>query len=101
MTFFKNVLHYVIHLFQEINMISIRLDNDTEEKIKIISKNENISKSDVIKKALYLFFEHYNKKNSPYELGKVLFGKYGSGKNNLSKDYKKLLKGKLHEKYSR
>jgi predicted DNA-binding protein len=85
----------------EINMISIRLDNDTEEKIKIISKNENISKSDVIKKALDLFFEHYNKKNSPYELGKVLFGKYGSGKNNSSKDYKKLLKGKLHEKYSR
>lgn len=43
----------------------------------------------------------HNRKNSPYELGKALFGKYGSGKNNLSKDYKKPLKGKLHEKYSR
>ncbi len=38
------------------------------------------------------------KKNSaltPYQLGKDFFGKYGSGKGNLSQEYKKILKEKL------
>jgi len=35
-----------------------------------------------------------------WELGKDLFGKYSSGKGNLSKERKKLLKKKLIEKYN-
>ena len=38
-------------------------------------------------------------KPSPWELGKDLFGKYSSGKGNLSKDRKKILKQKLLEKH--
>lgn len=82
-------------------MISLRLTNDLEEQLNTISKTEKVSKSEIIKKALALYFEEYKKKHGPYDLGKDLFGKYGSGKGTLSKEYKKLLKGKLREKYSR
>ncbi len=82
-------------------MISLRLTNDLEEQLNTISKTEKTSKSEIIKKALALYFEEYKKGHGPYDLGKDMFGKYGSGKGTLSKDYKKLVKGRLHEKYSR
>jgi RHH-type rel operon transcriptional repressor/antitoxin RelB len=82
-------------------VISLRLTTDLEHKLNKISKNENISKSEIIKRALTLYFEDYHRKHSPYDLGKDLFGKYGSGIGNLSKDYKNILKGKLREKYPR
>lgn len=82
-------------------MISLRLTIDLEEKLNTISKSENISKSEIIKQALVLYFADYYRKHSPYDLGKDLFGKYGSGKGSLSQEYKNLLKGKLREKYSR
>ena len=82
-------------------MISLRLTSDLEDKLNKISKNENISKSEIIKRALILFFKEYQKKHNPYDLGKDLFGQYGSGIGNLSKNYKKIIKDKLNEKYSR
>lgn len=44
--------------------------------------------------------EKENPTLTPYQLGKDLFGKYGSGKGNLSQDYKKILKEKLRGKYA-
>lgn len=82
-------------------MISLRLTTDLENKLSKISKTENISKSEIIKQALVLYFKDYHIKHSPYDLGKDLFGKHGSGTGNLSKDYKDILKGKLREKHSR
>ena len=82
-------------------MISIRLTSDLEDSLNKISENENISKSEVIKRALSLYFEKHQTKHNPYELGIDLFGKYGSGDGKLSQNYKNILKGKLREKYSR
>ncbi len=82
-------------------MISLRLSNDLELKLNKVSKTENISKSELIKRALLLYFDKYQKSHNPYDLGKDLFGKYGSGVGTLSKDYKNILKGKLREKYYR
>ena len=82
-------------------MISLRLSNDLEHKLSKISKTENISKSELIKRALLLYFEKYQQSQNPYNLGKDLFGKYGSGIGTLSKDYKNILKEKLREKHSR
>ena len=82
-------------------MISLRLSNDLEHKLSKISKTENISKSELIKRALLLYFEKYKQSQNPYNLGKDLFGKYGSGIGTLSKDYKNILKEKLREKHSR
>ena len=82
-------------------MISLRLNDHLENKLKQIAKDENITKSEIIKRALIFYFEDYNKKHSPYDLGKDLFGQYGSKMGNLSRDYKKILMGKLNEKYNR
>jgi len=70
-------------------------------KGKSLKEAKNISKSEIIKRALILFFKEYQKKHNPYDLGKDLFGQYGSGIGNLSKNYKKIIKDKLNEKYSR
>ena len=82
-------------------MISLRLNNELENKLEQIAKNENLSKSEIVKRALIFYFDDYNKKHSPYDLGKDLFGQFGSNMGNLSRDYKKILKGKLSEKYNR
>lgn len=80
-------------------MISLRLTDDMERKLNNISRNENASKSEIIKRALILYFEKYNKKQDPYSLGKDLFGKFGNGNKDSSRDYKTLLKRKLNEKF--
>ena len=82
-------------------MISLRLSDDLDEKLNQIAKNEKISKSEIVKRALVLFFDDYQKKHSPYDLGADLFGKYGSGNGSLSQNYKQILKGKLREKHNR
>jgi len=51
-------------------------------------------------KAFRLPIKEKNPTMTPYQLGKDLFGKYGSGKGNLSQDYKKILKEKLRGKYA-
>lgn len=82
-------------------MISLRLSTELEHKLNQIAKTENISKSEIIKRALALYLEKTEKKYNPYNLGKDLFGKYGSGMGNLSKNYKEILNGKLREKHNR
>jgi len=82
-------------------MISLRLSDDLDEKLNQIAKTEKISKSEIVKRALVLYFEDYQKSHSPYDLGTDLFGKYGSGDGTLSQNYKNILKGKLREKHSR
>jgi len=74
-------------------MVSVRLDKNLEERLKILAKELNVSKSMIIKEAL----NEYIKNKTPYELGKEFFGKYGSDEN-LSTDYKKIIKVKLNEK---
>lgn len=81
-------------------MTSIRLPQALEDKLEKISQFENTSKSDIIKSALIKYFAEYNIEKTPYDLGKNLFGKYGSGQGNLSKDYKKKLKEKMNDKFS-
>jgi len=81
-------------------MITIRLPEDEEARLKRISTAENTSKSEIVKRALRSYFNDYFQKATPYDLGKDLFGKYGSGSGNLARDYKKIIKEKLNAKSS-
>lgn len=80
-------------------MISVRLSKQLEEKINNLSKQEDVTKSDIIKEALEKYIEEQEKQTKPYELGVELFGKQGSGKGNLSKTYKKKVREKINEKH--
>ena len=81
-------------------MISVRLSNELESKVEILSKQENTTKSDIIKEALERYITEEERKMKPYLLGKDLFGRYGSGKGNLSQTYKTKLKDKIGAKIS-
>lgn len=81
-------------------MISVRLSKELEDKIESISNQENLTKSDIVKEALSKYVIDHEKKHNPYVLGKELFGKYGSGKGDLSKSYKKKVRERINEKLS-
>ena len=81
-------------------MISLRLSPEIEKKLSRIARLEKITKSELMKRALLMYFKTYQEKKSPFDLGKDLFGKYGSGKGNLSRDYKRILKEKLSKKHT-
>jgi RHH-type transcriptional regulator, rel operon repressor / antitoxin RelB len=82
-------------------MISLRLPSEIETKLRQIAKSEKSTKTEVIKKALYLLFSDYEGKQNAYDLGKDLFGKHGSSTDDLSAKYKKVIRNKLREKHSR
>lgn len=81
-------------------MISLRLPRELEIKLTEISQIEKTSKSSLIKKAIGQYIQEYEAQSSPFELGKDLFGKYGSGNSDLSRNYKSKLKDKLRAKHS-
>jgi len=82
-------------------MLNVKLDKEMEEKLNSYSLNNNLSKTNIVKEALALFF---NKKaeipQSAYELGADLFSLAGSGNPDSSTTYKNQLKQSLHKKHT-
>lgn len=81
-------------------MTSIRLPKELEEKLNSFAERENVTKSEIIKEALENYFDDYEEKTNPYDLGKEFFGRYGSGQGDLSVSYKKKVRNKIIEKVS-
>ena len=81
-------------------MISVRLNQSLEQELILFAQVNQLTKTDIIKKALEHYFKTFKPKEKPtaYELGANLFGKYGSRKGGLSTDYKELLKKKINAK---
>jgi len=85
-------------------MLSVRLDNSMEEQLNLLSRQKDISKSQIIKDSLVYYFDMLKKETkqkSSYELGSELFGKYSSGQEELSATYKQKLKSKITRKYDK
>jgi len=83
-------------------MLSVRLNKSLEQELAIVSRINHKTKTDIIKDALFYYFDmlKVKEKITPYELGKELFGVAGSGDGSLSKNYKKKYKELLDEKYN-
>jgi predicted DNA-binding protein len=81
-------------------MISLRLTKEMEEKLEYLSKEEQTTKSDLIREAIEKYIVEHENIRKPYELGQDLFGKKGSGKVDLSLTYKQKVKEKICEKMS-
>lgn len=82
-------------------MLTVRLDNSIEKELNFLAQEKHLSKSKIVKDALAYYFhmlKQETKQKTPYELGSELFGKYESGKNDLSCTYKQSLKAKINEK---
>ena len=80
-------------------MTTLRLNDDLDNKLALLKEMENTTKTEIIKKAIIEYYEHHITKKTPYEMGKELFGKYGSD-SDLSKKYKERLKEKYSAKHS-
>ena len=81
-------------------MTTVRLPPDIEQKLQSMSITQHKSKSELIKEALERFFSIEDSRKDSYEIGKDIFGKFGSGQSNLSHDYKQILKEKIRAKHN-
>lgn len=82
-------------------MISVRLDENIENQLTFLAQQKHIPKSKVIKDALVYYFDmlkNDQNQKSAYELGSEFFGKYSSGRDDLSTTYKQKIKDKIHAK---
>jgi predicted DNA-binding protein len=79
-------------------MVAVRLPENMERKLETYAKTLHKTKTEIVKEALAKYFKSYEQKRSAYELGENLFGKYKSGKDNLSTTYKQQLKDKIRAK---
>ena len=78
-------------------MITLRLDPDLDKIVSNTAKNLGITKSELIRKSLVEYIHNLDQQ-SAWETGKDLFGKYSSGRDDLSSCRKMLLKEKLKSK---
>lgn len=79
--------------------ISIRLEKSIEEALRQRLLQLGMPLSEFIREAIREKLSREEETPNPYELGKHLFGRYGSGRDDLSSNRKAILKEKLRAKY--
>lgn len=78
-------------------MITLRLDPDLEQKLLHAARHLGLSKSELIRQSLVSYIEQVEKQGA-WATGQDLFGKYASGRSDLSCSRKQLLKDKIKAK---
>jgi hypothetical protein len=81
--------------------ISLRLNSAIDRELSKIAEASGTSKSELVRTLISEFVKKQSAHPTPWELGKHMFGLYGSQKGNLSQDRKAILREKLREKKSR
>jgi len=81
--------------------VTVRLDKDTEAKLRRLLEEQGGSLSAYVRAAITEKLEREAKKPTPYELGKHLFGRYGSGLSDLATNHKKYLRERMRTKHRR
>ncbi len=78
-------------------MITLRLDEKLEQDINTTANNLGLTKSELIRRSIH---EYLGKLERPgaWETGEDLFGKYSSGRGNLSTERKELVKARIRAK---
>jgi predicted DNA-binding protein len=77
-----------------------RLPLDTRNKLLVLSKIKNKTKSDIIKESLEMYYEYSEGEIDSFSVGEPYFGKYGSGENDRATTYKERIKEKLASRFS-
>jgi hypothetical protein len=78
-------------------MITLRLDQKLEQDINNTAKTLGLTKSELIRRSIHDYLGRLSKQ-SAWEIGESLFGKYSSGLGNLSENRKELIKNKIKAK---
>ncbi len=75
-------------------MITLRVDKKLEETLNKTAKDKGLTKSEIVRQSLVEYLSSHSQ-NTAHKIGEGVFGKYGSGKGNLSMDSEKILRDKL------
>jgi len=78
--------------------MTLRIDEDLEKKIERASVNLGISKSELLRRSVQEFIAGMSKPD-PWDVGKDLFGKYRSGRHDLSTNRKTIIRDLLSRKH--
>lgn len=78
--------------------ISLRLERNLELELEQAARAAGASKSALIRSLISDFLNRKPEQPTPWETGKKVFGRYGSGSGTLSVDRKTILKDKLRAK---
>lgn len=78
-------------------MITLRLDPNLEQIVNNTAKNLGLTKSELIRKSILEYVAKLDRP-SAWETGRDLFGKYSSGRGNISVKRKEMLKEKIRAK---
>ena len=80
-------------------MLTVRIDKKLEQRLQAQAEFEQAPKSDIVKRAIDEYLNQHSSVKTPYELGAGLFGGAGSGRGDLSQNYKQHLSDSLNEKH--
>ncbi|MDR3019616.1 MAG: ribbon-helix-helix domain-containing protein [Treponema sp.] len=83
------------------HITSVRLPGNTRNILLILARAKNMTKSEIIIEALERYYEQEENGIDSYTMGLPFFGKYGSGKGDLSTMYKQRIKEKIRVKYNK
>ena len=81
--------------------ISLRLDDRLARELEKLAALERISKSELIRRCLEAHLARRQRSLSPWELGKDLFGRAASGKPDLSRNRKQVVKDRIRARQGR
>jgi len=79
-------------------VLTVRLPKETEEQLNNLAKQYNLTKTELVKKAISEYLSKFYK--NPYETGKDLFGSDESEIEDGSSTYKERVRSYLGEKHS-
>jgi hypothetical protein len=81
--------------------VSLRLTPAEEKALAVAARRAGVSKSEYLRQCLIYRLDVEKSHSWAYEVGKDLFGKYGSGKGDLARNSEKHLKEIMREKAHR
>jgi RHH-type rel operon transcriptional repressor/antitoxin RelB len=81
--------------------INVRLEKELEEAFIALARREGVTRSDLVRQCLREFLERKLRSATSWELGKDLFGKFGSGRSDLSSRRKAIVGEKIRAKKDR
>jgi predicted DNA-binding protein len=82
-------------------MLTLRLNKDLESALELAATRAGVSKSQLVRQCLERYLADTEPANLAWELGKDLFGAHGSGRGDLSRRRKELVREKIHARRGR
>jgi predicted DNA-binding protein len=79
-------------------MTTVRLPDYLEYRLEEESLSQQRSKSEFVREALVQYFTDADTERTSWDIGKDVFGRYGSGDGNLSTSYKERMRDKISDK---